>query len=560
MSVRQSIFIVFAAVCISGDVAAQDSVALFDYFTYKGCDGYYNSNPLPDESAFYNPILPGWYSDPSICTNGKGDYFLVTSTFVYFPGVPIFHSRDLVNWKLIGHVLSRPSQLVNMQGQGVSGGIFAPAISYNPANGTYYMITTNVGWGTFFVKTEDPFGSWSDPIRLPEVKGIDPSFFFDDDGHAYIINNDDAPDYKPEYSGHRTIRIREFDTAADKTIGEERILVNKGVVPADNPIWIEGPHMYKIRGSYFLMSAEGGTGGRHSEVVFKSDSPFGEFVPWEHNPILTQRTLSRRDNPVTCAGHADLVQTLEGDWWAVFLGCRPLNNDFENLGRETFLMPVKWSDDGFPYMTQGDDLVPLVLSREGVTRGDNVTFGNFDWTDEFDNPALGAEWLTLRSPATGLYSLADYAGQLALYPSDVSTTEELTPAFIGRRLQHHVFECSTRMHFNPQFKGESAGLLLFKDETHQYFMALELSAGGDKEITLRRIGDDGESVLAVHVAPESAGDVYMKITSSGLAFAFSYSSDGDNWTLLKDDVDARYLSTALAGGFTGTLVGMYAKK
>lgn len=132
---------------------------------------------MPDDESFYNPILPGWYSDPSICTNGEGDYFLVTSTFTYFPGVPIFHSRDLVNWKQVGHVLSRPSQLVNMKGQHVSGGIFAPAISYNPHNKTYYMVTTNVGAGNFFVKTQDPFGEWSDPIMLPEVGGIDPSFF-----------------------------------------------------------------------------------------------------------------------------------------------------------------------------------------------------------------------------------------------------------------------------------------------------------------------------------------------------------------------------------------------
>lgn len=257
------------------------SVALFDYFSYKGNDDFYISNPLSGEDYFYNPILPGWYSDPSVCTNGEGDYFLVTSTFTYFPGVPIFHSKDLVNWKQIGHVLNRASQLVNMEGQKVSGGIFAPAISYNPYNKTYYMVTTNVGAGNFFVKTQDPFGEWSEPIMLPEVGGIDPSFFFDEDGKAYIVNNDEAPDNKPEYSGHRTIRIQEFDVKTDKTIGPRKILVNKGAQPADKPIWIEGPHLYKINGKYFLMSAEGGTGNWHSEVIFRGDSPMGKFLPWK---------------------------------------------------------------------------------------------------------------------------------------------------------------------------------------------------------------------------------------------------------------------------------------
>ena len=215
-------------------------------------------SPLADNAAFHNPILPGWYSDPSVCTNGKGDYFLVTSTFCYFPGVPLFHSRDMVNWRQIGHVLNRESQLDNFPGQHISGGIFAPAISYNPANGMYYMITTNVGAGNFFVKTSDPFsGQWSDPVYLPEVQGIDPAFFFDEDGRAYIVNNDDAPDNAPEYPGHRTVRIVEFDTATDRCIGERKIIVNKGVRPQDKPIWCEGPHIYNVDGTYYLMTAEG---------------------------------------------------------------------------------------------------------------------------------------------------------------------------------------------------------------------------------------------------------------------------------------------------------------
>lgn len=187
-------------------IEPQPSVAIFDSFSYAGNDSCYSDSALTDESSFFNPVLPGWYSDPSICTNGNGDYFIVTSTFTYFPGVPIFHSRDLVNWKQVGHVLSRPSQLQNMEKQHVSGGIFAPDITYNPANKTYYMITTNVGAGNFFVKTQDPFGQWSDPVMLPEVQGIDPAFFFDEDGKGYIVNNDDAPDAKPEYPGHRTVR------------------------------------------------------------------------------------------------------------------------------------------------------------------------------------------------------------------------------------------------------------------------------------------------------------------------------------------------------------------
>lgn len=574
MKKRTSIHILLAAFLAAGVTAGfescaksgrdipetEKSTALFDYFSYEGHDAYYEENPLPDDESFYNPILPGWYSDPSICTNGEGDYFLVTSTFTYFPGVPLFHSRDLVNWEQVGHVLSRPSQLVNMQRQHISGGIFAPAISYNPHNHTYYMVTTNVGAGNFFVKTQDPFGEWSDPIMLPEVGGIDPSFFFDEDGKAYIVNNDEAPDNKPEYDGHRTIRVQEFDWKSDKTVGPRKIIVNKGVHPEEKPIWIEGPHLYKINGKYFLMDAEGGTSNWHSEVIFRSDSPMEGFIPWKNNPILTQRHLdAARPNPITCAGHADLVQTPEGEWWAVFLACRPIGNQFENLGRETFMMPVRWSEDGFPYLTQGDEPVPMILKRAGVKRGQTPTFGNFGQTDEFDTATLGMEWMTLRAPADGLYSLTAVPGYLRLKCADICATERATPAFVCRRVQHHCFECNTRMVFRPSDERETAGLLLFKDERHQYYFCVGM-ADGKPAVSLRRIGKE-EQLLASNEVGISRGEIYLKVLSKGTAYEFQYSLDGEkSWTTLCKDVDARYLSTATAGGFTGTTIGMYATR
>ena len=529
-------------------------VAVFERFTYEGRDAVYAAHPLPGADAAYNPILPGWYSDPSFCTNGEGDYFLVTSTFSYFPGVPIFHSRDLVNWKQIGHVLDRPSQLTGLDRQQTSGGIFAPDIKYNPANRTYYMITTNVGTGNFLVKTQDPFGSWSEPILLPQVQGIDPSLFFDDDGKAYIVNNDDAPGGNPEYDGHRTIRIVEYDVENDCTIGERKVIVNKGVDPAAKPIWIEGPHLYKIDGKYFLMCAEGGTSDQHSEVIFRSDSPMGEYKPWNRNPILTQRHLAaNRRNAVTCTGHADLIQTPEGEWWGVFLGCRPTSKGFENLGRETFLMPVRWSEDGFPFFLEGDETVPIVVRRPGVTVDANPTFGNFKVEDSFDGDKLGMEWMTLRGPATGLYTLK--GGALELKCSPARATGFATPALVLRRLQHHRFNAYTRMRFSPE-GDEAAGLLLYKDERHQYFLKVCLM-DGEPAIALERSG----TTLSSKALPESFGTVDLCIASDdGLTFRFGYAVDGRDMRTLAANIDASYLSTAVAGGFTGTTVGPYAVK
>ena len=219
-------------------------------------DDFYVENPLPDECSFYNPILPGWNSDPSICTNGEGDYFIATSSFTYVPGVPLYHSRDLVNWRQVGHVLTRESQMNNFRHQHVSGGIFAPDIKYNPANKTYYMIATNVGAGNFLSRPVTRLVNGAILCIFQRCR-VSIRRSFDNDGRAYIVNNDDAPEGKPEYAGHRTVRIVEFDTATDRCVGERRIIVDKGWRPQDKPIWCEGPHIYNVDGTYYLMTAEG---------------------------------------------------------------------------------------------------------------------------------------------------------------------------------------------------------------------------------------------------------------------------------------------------------------
>lgn len=533
-----------------------NQTAYFDNFVYEGDDDFYKANPLTDDRSFYNPILQGWASDPSVCTNGEGDYYLVTSTFVYFPGVPIYHSRDLVNWRQIGYVLDRESQLRNTEGQHVSGGIFAPAISYNPHNKTYYMVTTNVGAGNFFVKATDPAGPWSEPIMLPEVGGIDPSFFFDEDGRAYIVNNDE-PSYPAEYPGHRSIRIREFDVATDRTVGDWKVLVDKGVNPAEKPIWIEGPHMYKINGRYFLMDAEGGTSTWHSEVIFASDSPWGPFVPYEHNPILTQRHLDpNRPDPVTCAGHADLIQAKEGDWWAVFLACRPIDGRFENLGRETFILPVSWTDDGFPVILEGDATVDLIVRREAATPAPDKLQGNYGYRTDFDEPQLGFEWMSLRKGLGSLCSLTEEPGYLALRCSDAKASERRTPAMCCYRMQHHKFTASTDVVFDASTPDEAAGMLLFKDENHHYFFAIS-GIGAERSISVLKFGNMGRSETLA-TAPLARGKVRLKVVSDGLTYGFAYSVDGGKESTLCSGVEADYLSTAVAGGFTGSVIGLYA--
>lgn len=309
--------LLFASPLYSGE-KKNENYPVFSQFEYRGEDSVYNNYPL-EADEFYNPILQGCYPDPSVTRKGD-DYFLVASSFSMFPGVPIFHSNDLVNWKQIGHVLDRKSQL-KVHDSGISEGIYAPAIKYNKYNDTFYMITTQFAGdiGNMVVKTKDPFKGWSEVYKL-NFGGIDPSLFFDDDGKAYVIHND-APDRGKElYEGHRVIKIWDYDLENDQVIpGTDKIIVDGGTDISREPIWIEAPHIYKRDGIYYLMCAEGGTSDWHSEVIFTSDNPRGPYKPANNNPILSQRYLNpNRDNRVEWAGHADLVEGPDSKHYGVF--------------------------------------------------------------------------------------------------------------------------------------------------------------------------------------------------------------------------------------------------
>ena len=422
------------------------------------------------DKKFTNPILAGFYPDPSICRVGS-DYYLVNSTFSYFPGITVFQSNDLVHWKLIGHVLDRPEQL-NLDGQGVSRGIFAPAIRYH--DGTFYVTYTQVDrGGNFIVTAKKPEGPWSNPVWIPEINGIDPSMFFDDNGKAFILYNSIPPDDKPLYDGHRTLRMYEFDLVNLKVVGKECILVNGGVDISKKPVWIEGPHILQKDGWYYLIAAEGGTAEWHSEVVFRSKNVEGPYIPYEKNPILTQRHLDpKRKNPITSTGHADFVQTESGDWWSVFLGCRPYEDGYYNIGRETFLAPVQWID-GWPIINPGYEEVqyyyPSPVKSTKQSTGHPYS-GNFTLKEDFKAKKLSPDWVFLRTPREKWYDLKDKKGFLSMQLRPETCSGTGNPSFLGRRQQHHQGYASITMEFLPSGENEKAGLLVFQNENHFYFL------------------------------------------------------------------------------------------
>lgn len=543
--------------------AMTENTAVFESFQYNAVNRFAAQTT---KNQYQNPILAGFMPDPSICRKGD-DYYLVNSTFSYFPGVPIWHSKDLVNWKQIGHVLNRESQL-RLRNSSMSQGVYAPDIKYNPHNNLFYMITTGTGYGsTSIVTTDDPKKqNWSDPIQLNDVHGIDPSLFFDEDGRAYILNNEE-PSYPAEYSGHRAIWIREFDWKTGKTIGPKQVVIDKGVKKEDKPIWIEGPHIYKIKGVYYLMCAEGGTADWHSEVVLTADKPFGPYTPCKINPILTQRLLpNHRVNPVTSSGHADLVQTAAGDWFAVFLACMPYRGGLYNTGRETFLLPVTWKD-GQPIILPDGQEIPysvnksaeqLKLEKKNKQKGFDFYNPGSLWTSK----GLPDHSIFVRNPVGDFYSI-DSKNQLTLKLKNESLFDRLNPAFICQRITSWYFTTTTILRFNPASPKEFAGIALFQNEQHFMQFGKTIDSTTNKPSLLLESFKRGKSMNRYGI-PLSESDANSPLTLKVEAvksdsYAFSYSTDnGKTWTKIGEPLDATILSTEVATGFQGAAIGIYA--
>lgn len=543
--------------------------ARFADFIYEGQDILPTYNP---QTQFLNPILPGCAPDPAITRKGD-DYYLANSSFSYYPGVPIWHSRDLVNWDFVGYALDRPSQLNLPDGVGLSAGVYAPDIKYNPYNDTFYLIVTAIGsraqgGGNIVVKTKDPSKGWSDPIKV-DVPGIDPSFYFTEDGKAYIVNNQD-PATPAEYDGHRAIGLREYDLTTDKIVGECTQIINKGVHPEDKPIWVEGPHLYKINGKYYLMAAEGGTGDNHSEVVFVSDKIRGPYKPCKTNPILTQRTLPKdRKNPITAAGHADLFQTQNGDWWAVFLAILPYeygDKTICNTGRSTMLLPAKWKK-GQPFIWPEKQEIPYVveLPKTGVAPIGQQKNANTKIHDTFES--IDPMWIQLRTPRKPWYRIAQGHGFLSnsmeLEARPISIYEEKNPSYLCRWIKNMNFTSSVTVNFTPQNEDELAGLVVYQKETNNYVIGKTIKDGKPTVVLTKAQGTGFRKMEKTEIASAVVGEgtITFKVVANGPDYTFFYKENDkpeSEFKQLGGIQDGRILSTEIAGGFTGATIGMYA--
>lgn len=492
---------------------------------------------------YSNPIIRGMYPDPSMCAS-NGKYYLVCSSFNYFPGVPLFESEDLINWKRIGNCLTRKSQLL-LDNASTGGGIYAPTIRYN--NGRFYMVVTNVSnIGNFYVYTDDIYGEWSEPIKV-EQDGIDPSLFFDTDGKVYFISNGNGKD------GLGCVQMSEIDISNGKKLSE------------NVPIWygtggryIEAPHMYKFGDYYYILNAEGGTEYGHMVNYARSKKINGPFEDFPQNPVLSNRNLGGYQ--LQGAGHGDLLQAEDGTWWFCHLGFRQIDKwlPFHHLGRETCMESVIWKDGWFYIGTE----IQKEFTKQGygaaleeVEAPLNHKFSQqcFSYTKTFENLSLVNDWCFLQNPDYKNYKLEK--NYFELKGTALTIEEDCSPTWIGVRQCEFEedTECNVYIIADKNCSGENqTGLTIYMDVMHHYDIYLTAENNKIFACCSLKIGPVQKCIKKVEIKQKNC---ILKIKSTSMMYQF-FVNNGESDVLLGEG-SSRYLSSEVACGFTGVFIGLY---
>ncbi|MFE7271898.1 glycoside hydrolase family 43 protein [Streptomyces sp. NPDC057623] len=494
--------------------------------------------------TFANPVLAGSHPDPSICRVGQ-DFYLVTSSFAYYPGLPVLHSRDLVSWRPLGHVAHRPSQ-VSLTGLDVSDGLWAATIRHH--EGTFYVVVAlargRQGSTTFLFTAADPAGPWSDPVTL-DAEGIDPSLFFDDDGRCWFTACRDAA--HPEVTGPGELWMRELDLKTLALTGPTHNLWYGAMRGA----WVEAPHLYKRDGVYHLIAAEGGTEHHHAVTAARSDTVTGPYSTDPRSPLLTHRHRGAAE-PIQNVGHVDLVDTPAGETWAVALGIRPLEGT-HTLGREVFLVPVEWTSRG-PVFAPETGRVSLSERRPAGTTtavcGGTAEDGPVRY--EFSGSALGPEWNSLRGPVDDLVCAGTGEGGLTIRLSPEPLTSTGTPAFIARRQQHLRLRASTRIRFCATSPAQEAGLAVFQNQHQHATLGLTVDASGTPQVVLTA----REAGVATRLASVAVADREVVLAVDSDESGYTFRVKDSTWTTL-GGIERSFFSTERAGGFVGVHLGLY---
>ena len=492
---------------------------------------------------YRNPIISGYNPDPSICRVGE-DYYIVNSSFEFYPGVPVYHSRNLVNWELEGYCLTEESQL-DLHGCRPSGGIYAPTIRYH--QGIFFMTTTNTsGKGNFIVHTTDMKKGWSEPAGVDQG-GIDPSLLFDDDGTVYFAST------SMDSEGKTGIFLCQVNPFTGERLTES-VVISRGC----GGRYAEGPHLYKWFGKYYLMLAEGGTEYGHMETILRSDSPYGPFEACPHNPILTHRDDMREE--IYCTGHADMIEDHNGNWWLVCLAIRPCQEKkdrvlLHNLGRETFLTPVVWTEDGWPIVGENGLISP---EMEGPLPGESPAPVNRDFADDFSQDRFSLHYNFLRNPSMENYVRDTAKRKLILRGTSTTINEMASPTWIGVRQKGFETVSVADVSLLDAVQGMRAGLTAYYNDSYHYEIYLSREMDRWKVCLAKHIHD----IFTVTASAEipAAENVKLRIVSDKTYYRFSYSLDGETFVELGSGLTVGLCTESTRNlTFTGTSIGMFAE-
>ncbi|WP_454059735.1 family 43 glycosylhydrolase [Elizabethkingia ursingii] len=501
-----------------------------------------------------NPVLPGFNPDPCIVRVDK-DYYIFTSTFEWFPGVPIYHSRDLINWEQIGHVLTRESQL-NMRGTDDSDGIFAPSITYH--KGTYYLFFTNVqngvtwplkGYPNYIVTAKDPRGPWSEPVLINTL-GFDPSLFIDDNDKAYAIFRifDHRPGSERQSPG---IGIHALDLATLKPQGKPELIYTGW--DKKTP---EGPKMLKKDGYYYLFTAEGGTGYDHNEAVARSKNIYG---PYECAPKIFYASKDHPHSEIQKSGHGTLFTTPNGEWYTTHLGSRPLSTrGYCPLGRESFIQKVRWNKDGWPELDNKSGIPEMSAPAPFGVKNNNSSEMKTSFTDLFNSDKLNMQFQVLRESWNSSWlSLSKRKGYLALKGRRAlgSRYDESLAAIRITSFQQTI---ETALEFEPSNFRHMAGLTCYYNTKHFFSLGLTADDNGKPQLILAGV-DKEYKQLDIKLIPERVKRIFMRVSINADKLQFYYSADGAQWSKIGTSLDFGKLSDDYAQGFTGAMVGLFAQ-
>ena len=507
--------------------------------------------PLASNTIIRNPVLKGFNPDPSILRVAD-DYYLATSTFEWFPGVQIHHSRDLVNWRLLTRPLDRLSQL-DMVGNPDSGGIWAPCLSHSA--GIFYLIYTDVKYWkrdpykiayNYLVTAPSIEGPWSEPVFL-NGSGFDPSLFHDDDGRKWFLNME--WDHRKRNNRFSGILLQEFCPETKTLIGPV-----KKIFGGTERAMVEGPHLYKRNGWYYLLTAEGGTEYAHAATFARSrtiDGPY-ELHPQKH--LLSSH--GHQEAELQKAGHASLVETQMGEWFLAHLCGRPIDGKHCTLGRETAIQKCVWDADDWLYLEQGG-MIPTV-STKGPAGLSVAPFTEAGWDGNFDPPQLDLHFQSLRQPVTEDWlSLTERPGYLRLKGME-PTVSVFRQSLIARRVQSFDISAETSVEFEPETFQQMAGLIAYYDTENHYY--LRLSHDEKLGRTLNIIATDAaksNELLADDVPVPETGAIGMRLTLKGAALQFEYAAADSGWTGIGPVLNGAILSDDYNHlGFTGAFVGL----